>query len=119
MEPETTALITDPMGVFGFLAAIVAGVFWVSELPRCKKLFEVVPPVIYVYFLPMLATTAGITPSASPLYDWTVPYLLLFALLMLMVSVDVMSIVRSWAGWRSSWWLRARWASSSADRFRS
>ena len=94
MEPETTALITDPMGVFGFLAAIVAGVFWVSELPRCKKLFEVVPPVIYVYFLPMLATTAGITPSASPLYDWTVPYLLLFALLMLMVSVDVMSIVR-------------------------
>ena len=63
MEPETTALITDPMGVFGFLAAIVAGVFWVSELPRCKKLFEVVPPVIYVYFLPMLATTAGITPS--------------------------------------------------------
>ena len=94
MEPETTALITDPMGVFGFLAAIVAGVFWVSELPRCKKLFEVVPPVIYVYFLPMLATTAGITPSASPLYDWTVPYLLLFALLMLMVSVDVKSIVR-------------------------
>ena len=52
-----------------------------------------VPPVIYVYFLPMLATTAGITPSASPLYDWTVPYLLLFALLMLMVSVDVMSMV--------------------------
>ena len=94
MEPEMTALITDPMGVFGFLAAIVAGVFWVSELPRCKKLFEVVPPVIYVYFLPMLATTAGITPSASPLYDWTVPYLLLFALLMLMVSVDVMSIAR-------------------------
>ena len=94
MEPETTALITDPMGVFGFLAAIVAGVFWISELPRCRKLFKVVPPVIYVYFLPMLATTAGITPSASPLYDWTVPYLLLFALLMLMVSVDVMSIAR-------------------------
>ena len=94
MEPQTTALITDPMAVFGFLAAIVALVFWISELPRFKKLFEVVPPVIYVYFLPMLATTAGITPSASPLYDWTVPYLLLFALLMLMVSVDVMSIVR-------------------------
>ena len=94
MEPQTTALITDPMAVFGFLAAIVASVFWVSELPRFRKVFEVVPPVIYVYFLPMLATTAGITPSASPLYEWTVPYLLLFALLMLMVSVDVGSIVK-------------------------
>ncbi len=94
MLQETTALINDPMGVFAFLAGLVALVFWVSELPRCRKLFEVVPPVIYVYFLPMLATTAGITPSASPLYEWTVPYLLLFALLMLMVSVDLKSVVR-------------------------
>ncbi len=94
MGQETTALINDPMGVFAFLAGLVALVFWVSGLPRCRKLFEVVPPVIYVYFLPMLATTAGITPSASPLYEWTVPYLLLFALLMLMVSVDLKSVVR-------------------------
>ena len=94
MPQETTALINDPMGVFAFLAGLVALVFWVSELPRCKKLFEVVPPVIYVYFLPMLATTAGITPAASPLYEWTVPYLLLFALLMLMVSVDLGSVAR-------------------------
>ena len=47
------------MAVFGFLAAILALVFWVSELPRFRKVFEVVPPVIYVYFLPMLATTGG------------------------------------------------------------
>ncbi len=94
MEPQATALITEPTAVFGFLAGIVALVFWISELPRCRKLFEVVPPVIYVYFLPMLATTAGITPAASPLYDWTVPYLLLFALLMLMVSVNLGSVVR-------------------------
>ena len=94
MEQTPQALITDPTGVFAFLAAIVAAVFWVSGIPRFKKLFEVVPPVIYVYFLPMLATTAGITPSESPLYDWTVPYLLLFALLMLMVSVDLRSVVR-------------------------
>ena len=94
MEPEATALINDPMAVFAFLAGIVALVFWLSELPRLRKLFEVVPPVIYVYFLPMLTTTAGITPAASPLYDWTVPYLLLFALLLLMVSVDVQSILK-------------------------
>jgi len=94
MEPQATALINDPMAVFAFLAGIVALVFWLSELPRLRGLFEVVPPVIYVYFLPMLATTAGITPADSPLYDWTVPYLLLFALLLLMVSVDIRGIMR-------------------------
>ena len=94
MEPQATALISDPMALFAFLAGLVALVFWLSELPALRKLFEVVPPVIYVYFLPMLATTARITPAASPLYDWTVPYLLLFALLLLMVSVDIRSIMK-------------------------
>ncbi|MDA0311786.1 MAG: DUF819 family protein, partial [Gemmatimonadetes bacterium] len=94
METEPTALLTDPMAVFGFLAGIVALIFWVSELPRFKKLFELVPPVIYVYFIPMLTTTAGITPAESPLYNWTVPYLLLFALLLLMISIDVRSIIK-------------------------
>lgn len=94
MEPQATAFLNDPMAVFAFLAGIVALVFWLSELPRLRGFFEVVPPVIFVYFVPMLATTAGITPSASPLYEWTVPYLLLFALLLLMVSVDLRSIIR-------------------------
>jgi uncharacterized membrane protein len=73
---------------------LVALIFWISGLERFRKVFEVVPPVIYVYFLPMLSTTAGITPSASPLYDWMTTYLLLFALLLLMVSVDLKSVVR-------------------------
>jgi uncharacterized membrane protein len=89
-----TSLLTDPMAVFGFLALTVATIFWLSELPALKKSFEVVPPVIYVYFLPMFATTAGITPAASPLYGWMSRYLLLFALLLLMISVDLKSIGR-------------------------
>ena len=94
MEAESTALLNDPMVVFGFLAGVVAFIFWGSELPRFKKLFDVVPPVIYVYFIPMLTTTFGITPASNALYDWTVPYLLLFALLLLMVSIDVGSIIK-------------------------
>ena len=94
MESANTALINDPMALFGFLAALVAFVFWISELPRFRKFFELVPPVIFVYFLPMLTTTAGITPGASALYGWNSSYLLLFALFMLMVSVDFKSVLR-------------------------
>ncbi|MDH3424719.1 MAG: DUF819 family protein [Gemmatimonadota bacterium] len=88
------SVLQDPMAVFAFLAMLVALVFWVSELPRLAKLFEVVPPVIYVYFLPMLATTVGITPSSSPTYDWMTRYLLLFALLLLMISIDLKSVTK-------------------------
>ena len=89
-----TSLLTDPMAVFAFLAMVVALIFWASGLERLKKTFEVIPPVIYVYFLPMFATTFGITPSASPAYDWMTRYLLPFALLLLMVSIDLRSILR-------------------------
>jgi uncharacterized membrane protein len=89
-----TSLITDPMAVFAFLAAVVALIFWASGLERLKKTFDVIPPVMYVYFLPMFATTAGITPATSPTYDWMTRYLLLFALLLLMISVDMKSIAR-------------------------
>ncbi|HIF06694.1 MAG TPA: hypothetical protein EYQ64_06980 [Gemmatimonadetes bacterium] len=40
-----TALIADPMSVFAFLAGVVALIYWVSGLPRFKKLFEYTPQV--------------------------------------------------------------------------
>ena len=70
MTPDRTALLNDPMAIFAFLAMLVALIFWTSELERFKKTFEVIPPVIYVYFLPMFCTTLGITPSSSVTYDW-------------------------------------------------
>ena len=93
-EAASTSFLNDPMAVFAFLAAIVATIFWASGLERLKQAFEVVPPVLYVYFVPMLTTTLGITPQASPLYDWMTRYLLLFALLLLMISIDMKSVAR-------------------------
>jgi uncharacterized membrane protein len=93
-DTASTALITDPTAVFGWLAALVAAIFWLSGVPRFKKLFSITPPVIYAYFVPALSTTLGITPPASGAYDWIVRYLLPTALLLLMLSVDVKSILR-------------------------
>ena len=94
--PDTvpTALITEPTAVFAWLAALVAGIFWLSSLPRLKKLFDLTPPVIYAYFIPTISTTLGITPPVSTAYDWMVAYLLPTALLLLMVSVDLRSLLR-------------------------
>jgi uncharacterized membrane protein len=88
------ALLTDPMSVLAFMAGLMALIFWASNQPKLEPLFRFTPPVIYIYFLPMLATTAGITPSSSPLYGWLITYLLPFALFLLMVSVDMKSVAK-------------------------
>ncbi len=95
MQTQTTeSLISEPMAVLAFLGAVVAGIFWLAGHPRFKNFFAKVPAVIFVYFVPMLCTTAGIIPGSSPLYSWFNQYLLPFALLLLMITVDLRSIVR-------------------------
>jgi uncharacterized membrane protein len=91
---QATPLLTDPMSVFAYLATLLALVFWLSGMPRFKKFFDITPPVIYAYFLPTLSTTFGITPAASPLYSWMTRHLLSFALLLLMITVDLKSIAK-------------------------
>ena len=94
MNPELATLITEPVAVFGYIALLLAIVFWVSGLDRFSKAFEIVPPVIFAYFVPTLSSAAGIIPLASPAYAWMTRYLLLVALLLLMISVDLKSILK-------------------------
>ncbi len=44
--------------------------------------------------LPMISTTLGIIPSASPAYDWITRYVLPVALLLLMMTVDVPALLK-------------------------
>jgi uncharacterized membrane protein len=94
MTDASQSILTDPMSVFAFLATLVAVIFWLSGVKRFEKFFEYVPPVIFVYFLPMFATTAGITPISSAAYEWTTRYFLPFALFLLMISIDLKGVAK-------------------------
>ncbi|PIQ63616.1 MAG: hypothetical protein COV99_01840 [Bacteroidetes bacterium CG12_big_fil_rev_8_21_14_0_65_60_17] len=87
-------MISDPTTLFAVLAAVLAGVFWLATLPRLKRFFQFMPPVIWAYFVPMILTTAGITPAQSEVYTWMSRYLLPFALFLLMLTVDLPAILK-------------------------
>ncbi len=87
-------VIQDPMAVLAYLATVLATIFWLSERPRMEPVFRFLPPVIFAYFVPTISTTLGILPASSPVYDWMTRYLLPLALLLLMVTVDVRSILK-------------------------
>jgi len=86
-------VIQDPMSVLAVLSFVVAVVFWLSGRPALKRFFEYVPAIIFVYFVPMVLTTAGVIPASSPVYGWLTTYLLPFALFLLMISVDLKSVL--------------------------
>ena len=94
------ALVTDPVSTAALLAAVLAAVFGLSRIPALKRLFEVVPPVIWAYFVPMLLSTFGVTQPYDPASDYSNPayglfsYILLpMALFLLMLTIDIKAIL--------------------------
>ncbi|KGP73068.1 DUF819 domain-containing protein [Pontibacillus yanchengensis] len=85
------ALIQDPMAIFAYLIAIIGVVFMISTIENngVKKFFRYLPPLIWMYFLPMISTTVGIIPQSSDLYSFLSTYMLPAGLLLLMISTNV------------------------------
>jgi uncharacterized membrane protein len=90
--PET--LLQDPTLVFAYLAALIGLIFWLSGLPALKGWFDRVPTIVHCYFLPTLSSAFGITPLASPAYEWASRFLLPISLFLLMVTVDLGAIAK-------------------------
>lgn len=92
--PESGALVVDPTAVFVYLAGLLAAIYALAGIERLRRFFEILPPILWAYLVPMVSTSAGILPPASPAYDWITRYVLPVALLLLMMTVDVPALVK-------------------------
>ncbi len=88
----SAALITDPVQTAALLASVLAAVFALSRVQALKSLFDLVPPVIWAYFVPMLLTTFGVTDPGNEAYSVMSYILLPMALFLLMLTIDLKAI---------------------------
>ncbi len=86
--------LQEPMAILAFCSAVCAVVFLSGTTGWGRRLFSVIPSVVFVYYIPTFATTFGLLPAASPVYDWMRDYLLPFSLFLLMVTADIPTILR-------------------------
>lgn len=91
---EAGAMVTDPAAILVVLLAVLAAIFWFGETAPGKKLFGIVPSLVFCYFLPTTLTTLGVLPAESVLYDWIKSYLLPTSLMLLILALDVPGIIR-------------------------
>jgi uncharacterized membrane protein len=96
---DTSGWIQEPAGILAVLLVILAVVFSASRHPLLRRFFDVVPPLIFCYFLPTLLTTLHILPQQSPLYTWVKTFVLPACLLLLVLPLDVGAIAR--LGWKA------------------
>ena len=65
-EATNVPLIEDPTALLVFFSGFVALVFGASRIPACKSVFRYLPPIVWIYLVPVFFTTTGITPDSSP-----------------------------------------------------
>ena len=87
-------MLTSPLAILTFLAALVAIVFQCARIPALEPMFRRLPAVFWVYALPMVATSLHLLPAESPLYGALSRHLLPAALALILLSSDLRAIAR-------------------------
>ncbi len=87
------ALITSPAGVMAALIGVVAFWFWLERQSRWR-IFEFLPPLIFIYATPVLLSNTGVIPHQSAAYDFLRQYGLPVFIVLMLIKVDVMGAVR-------------------------
>lgn len=86
-------LIEQTGGIL-FLLSLNAATWFYLEKKTQWKLFQFIPPLLFIYILPAIFSNSGIIPGQSPLYDWMGDYLLPVFLVLLLLNVDVRATIR-------------------------
>ena len=60
--------IEEPVAILAVFLGILATLFFVASRPPGAKFFQVVPLLIFAYFVPTLFSNMGIIPLKSPIY---------------------------------------------------
>lgn len=90
---EQTRLISSPAAVLTVLAAITSCFFFLEHRTK-SKLFSYLPPLLFIYTLPMVLSNTGLLVHESPVYEVMSSTMLPFLLVVMLLKVDVVSTVK-------------------------
>jgi uncharacterized membrane protein len=85
--------IASPAGVLAALSGICALFFWL-EKSTGWRLFQFLPPLVFIYLAPMILANGGILTSDSPVYEAMQELMLPMMLVLLLVNVNIGGAVR-------------------------
>jgi len=86
-------LIVSPVGVMAVLVAVVSFWFWLEKKSQWK-IFDYLPPLIFIYATPVVLSNTGLIPYENAAYDFLRHYGLPIFICLMLIKVDVLGAVR-------------------------
>jgi len=86
-------LISSPSGVLAVLCAVAAFWFYVEQVSGAK-LFQYIPPLIFIYVTPVFLNNLDVIPASSPVYSGLSAYALPVFIVLMLIKVNVPAAIR-------------------------
>ena len=86
-------LIRSPGGVLAVLCAVAAFWFYVEQVSTLK-LFQYIPPLIFIYATPVFLNNLDVIPASSPVYSGLSSYALPAFIVLMLIKVNVPATVK-------------------------
>ena len=95
---ETAILISSPIGVLAVLCAVAAFFFYLEQATGAK-LFQYLPPLLFIYITPVILSNVSIggttvIPNDSVVYSGLSKFALPAFIVLMLIKVDVPAVVR-------------------------
>ena len=95
---DAAILITSPIGVFAVLCAVAAFFFYLEQATGAK-LFQYVPPLLFIYVTPVILSNvtiggASVIPNESIVYSGLSKFAIPAFIVLMLIKVDVPAVVR-------------------------
>lgn len=89
----TEALISSPIGVLAVLCGVAAFFFLLAQASGAK-LFNYVPPLLFIYATPVFLNNFDVIPSQSVIYTGLSQFALPAFIVLMLIKVNVPAVVR-------------------------
>ena len=86
-------LISSPGGVLAVLCAVAAFWFYVEQVSGAK-LFQYIPPLIFIYVTPVFLNNLDVIPASSPVYSGLSAYALPAFIVLMLIKVNVPAAIK-------------------------
>ncbi len=86
-------LISSPGGVLATLCAVAAFWFYVEQVSGAK-LFQYIPPLIFIYVTPVFLNNLDVIPANSPVYSGLSRFALPVFIVLMLIKVNVPAAVK-------------------------
>jgi len=87
------ALVSSPLGVLAVLVFVAAFFFMLQQQTKAK-LFNYVPPLLFIYATPVFLNNFGVIPSSSVVYTGLSAFALPAFIVLMLIRVNVPAVIR-------------------------